>query len=52
MYSLELNRLVSFPRFGGTNLSPAWSPDGTKTRFFVLAQRRPGNLYVDSAGGI
>ena len=28
MYSLELGRSVSFPRFGGTNLSPAWSPDG------------------------
>jgi TolB protein len=27
MYSMDLNRLVSFPRFGGTNLSPAWSPD-------------------------
>ena len=24
MYSVELNRLVAFPRFGGTNLSPAW----------------------------
>ena len=25
MYSLELNRGVSFPHMGGTNLSPAWS---------------------------
>src|SRR3954471_7078526 len=27
MYSLELSRMVSFPRFGGTNLSPAWTSD-------------------------
>src|SRR5580693_8070013 len=25
MFSLDLNRLISFPRSGGTNLSPAWS---------------------------
>jgi len=28
MYSFDLNRVVSFPRFGGMNLSPSWSPDG------------------------
>lgn len=33
MYSLDLNRLVAFPKFGGTNLSPSWSPDGTKIAF-------------------
>jgi TolB protein len=33
MYSTDLNRLVSFPRFCGTNLSPAWSSDGTKLAF-------------------
>ena len=27
MYSLELNRMVSFPRYQGANLSPAWSSD-------------------------
>src|SRR5947208_9815777 len=30
MFSLDLNRLLSFPRYGGTNLSPAWAPDGSK----------------------
>src|ERR1700690_1493499 len=25
MYSIDLDRLVSFPHFGGTNLSPSWS---------------------------
>src|SRR3954470_4601366 len=33
MYSLDLNRLVAFPRFGGTNISPAWAPDGTHLAF-------------------
>src|SRR5690242_13390360 len=33
MYSMDLNRLVTFPKFGGTNLSPAWSADGTKIAF-------------------
>ena len=44
MYSLDLNRLVSFPRFGGTNLSPAWSPDGTKIGLLFFAQRRSRDL--------
>jgi TolB protein len=51
MYSLDLNRLVSFPKFGGTNLSPAWSPDGTKLAF---SSSRSGDseIYVtDSSGG-
>src|SRR5205814_5337505 len=33
MYSLDLDRVVTFPKFGGTNLSPAWSADGTKLAF-------------------
>ena len=28
MYSLLLSRMVNFPAVGGTNLSPAWSPNG------------------------
>jgi TolB protein len=51
MYSFDLNRLVSFPRFGGTNLSPAWAPDGTKLAF---SGSRAGDteIYVtDAAGG-
>lgn len=51
MYSTELNRLVSFPRFGGTNLAPAWSPDGTR---LALSSSHGGasEIYVcDAAGG-
>ena len=50
MYSMDLNRLVSFPRFGGTNLSPAWSPDGAK---LAVSSSRGGNsqIYVCDANG-
>jgi len=43
MYSIDLNRLVSFPRFGGTNLAPAWSPDGTK---LALSSSPGGNSQM------
>src|SRR5947199_9365295 len=43
MYSLELERLVTFPRFGGTNLSPPWSPDGTRIPF---SSSRSGELEI------
>ena len=50
MYSLELGRMVSFPHFGGTNLSPSWSGDGTK---IVFSSSRTGDpeIYVVSANG-
>jgi TolB protein len=50
MYSLDLNRLVSFPRFGGTNLSPAWSPDGTKLCFSSSRSGDPELYTVDASG--
>ena len=51
MYSLELGRSVSFPRFGGTNLSPAWSPDGTKLAFSGSRTGESEIYVVDSSGG-
>jgi TolB protein len=50
MYSLELNRLVSFPYFGGDNYSPAWSGDGQSLAF---SSSRTGNteIYTVSASG-
>jgi len=51
MYSIDLNRLVSFPHFGGTNLSPSWSPDGAR---LALSSSRGGHseIYVcDASGG-
>src|SRR5438445_13494228 len=55
MYSLDLNRLVTFPRFGGTNLSPAWSADGTKlaspSRARENAEIKPGNSSAATRNG-
>jgi len=51
MYSMDTGKLVSFPRFRGTNITPAWSPDGTQ---IIFSSSMPGNpeLYVsDPSGG-
>src|SRR5208282_1056960 len=50
MYSLDLNRLVSFPHLGGTNLSPAWSGDGLKLAFSSSRGGEP-EIYVADASG-
>ncbi len=50
MYSLDLNRLVTFPRFGGTNLSPAWSSDGTKLAFSSSRSGDSEIFVVDASG--
>src|SRR6185312_266043 len=42
IYSLDLNRLVAFPRLTGTNLSPSWSPDGAKLAFSSSWNRKSG----------
>src|SRR5262249_33518386 len=51
MYSFDLNRLVSFPRFGGGNFSPAWSPDGTKLSFSSSRMGYQNIFVVDASGG-
>jgi TolB protein len=50
MWSMELNRGVTFPRFGGTNLSPAWSADGTKLAFSSSRNGDP-EIYISDANG-
>src|SRR5271156_4624728 len=50
MFSLDLNRVVSFPRFGGTNLAPAWSPDGTRLAFSSSRTGDPEIYVVDQSG--
>jgi TolB protein len=50
IYSLELNRMLNFPNFGGTNLSPAWSADGTKFAFSSSMRGDPEIFVVDANG--
>jgi TolB protein len=50
MYSMDLNRVVTFPRFAGTNLSPAWSADGTRLAFSSSRSGDPEIYAVDSSG--
>ena len=51
MWSLELNRLVTFPKFGGTNASPAWSPDGKRLAFSSSRSGDPEIYIVDADSG-
>jgi TolB protein len=51
MFSFDLNRIVSFPRFGGTNTSPSWSPDGTKLAFSSSRSGDNEIYIVDQSGG-
>ena len=50
IYSMALNRLISFPRFRGTNSAPAWSPDGSQLAFTSSLSGDP-ELYVADADG-
>lgn len=50
MYSLDLGRLIAFPAWGGTTLSPAWSSDGTKLAFSSSRGGDP-DIYVTDASG-
>jgi len=52
MYSLELNRLVSFPggTAGGSNQSPAWTADGSRIAF-SSARTGDAEIWVAEANG-
>ncbi len=53
MYSLDLNRLVSFPAGaeGNLNQSPAWSSDGSKLAFSSSRSGDPEIWVADASGG-
>ena len=51
IYSNELNRLIAFPRFGGTNSAPAFSSDGAHLAFSSSRTGDPEIYTVDAATG-
>ena len=50
IYSTDSNRLISFPRYRGTNASPAWSPDGSQIAF-MSSQGGDPEIYVSDVTG-
>jgi|HubBroStandDraft_6_1064221.scaffolds.fasta_scaffold165949_1 TolB protein len=51
MYSVDANKVITFPRFKGTNSSPAWSPDGSKIMFSSSMLGNPEIFVSDANGG-
>ena len=53
MFSMDLGRTVAFPAgiAGGSNLSPAWSGDGTKLAFSSSRSGDPEIWVCDAGGG-
>lgn len=50
LYSMNLNRMVSFPIHDGTDFSPAWSPDGNNLAFSSSRTGDP-EIWIASASG-
>src|ERR1700694_123078 len=50
MYSGDANKVVSFPRFRGSNSAPAWSPDGSQIMFSSSMLGDPELFVVDPTG--
>jgi TolB protein len=50
VYSADSDRMITFPRYRGSNSSPAWSPDGTQIAF-MSSQNGDPEIYVASTDG-
>jgi TolB protein len=51
IYSASSDRLISFPRYRGSNSSPAWSPDGNQLAFMSSQGGDPEIFISDATGG-
>jgi TolB protein len=51
MYSMDSNKVVSFPRFRGSSSAPAWSPDGSQIMFSSSMLGNPELFVTDASGG-
>ena len=51
LYSVDAGRVVSFPRYKGTNSAPSWSPDGSKLVFSSSMAGNPELYSINSSGG-
>jgi len=51
IYSTASNKLISFPRYRGSNSSPAFSPDGSQIAFMSSQNGDPEIYVADSGGG-
>ncbi len=51
LYSTISDRLISFPRYRGSNSSPAWSPDGNQIAFMSSQNGDPEIYLTDASGG-
>ena len=51
VYSIDLGRTLTMPRFAGTNSSPAWSPDGSQIAFSSSMRGDPDIYVMSSSGG-
>ena len=50
MYSMLTNKLIAWPKYRGTNSSPAWSPDGGKVMFMSSQYGNPELSVADADG--
>ncbi len=51
IHSTETGKPVAFPRWRGTNSSPAWSPDGSQIMFMSSMHGDPELFVADANGG-
>ena len=51
IHSMETGKPVTFPRWRGTNTSPAWSPDGVQIMFMSSMHGDPELFVADANGG-